>query len=206
MEVAPTIAQPETDACLLTRERRCLVTGEVRPKHELIRFVLGPAQSVVPDLAENLPGRGLWVTASRDIILTAVQKNLFSKAAKAPAVPKSDLADQVASLLHKRCLDFIGLARRSGILILGQPQVEAALKISEIRLLLTANTASQNLAYRCQVREIRRFSRDDLSAALGHANLVYVGLKAHRLTAKLQIELTRLENIAPMHHLSLGNG
>ena len=47
--------------------RRCLVTREVRPKPELLRFVVGPDQTLVFDPAERLPGRGLWLTARRDM-------------------------------------------------------------------------------------------------------------------------------------------
>ena len=46
-------------------ERRCIATGEVQPKHGLIRFVVGPEGQVVPDLSEKLPGRGIWVAADR---------------------------------------------------------------------------------------------------------------------------------------------
>ena len=52
-------------------ERRCIVTGEVQPKAGLIRFVAGPDGQVVPDLAEKLPGRGIWVTADRAAIAKA---------------------------------------------------------------------------------------------------------------------------------------
>ncbi|HLF58858.1 MAG TPA: DUF448 domain-containing protein, partial [Alphaproteobacteria bacterium] len=44
--------------------RRCLATGTLRPKAELVRFVLAPDGTVVPDINERLPGRGLWLTAS----------------------------------------------------------------------------------------------------------------------------------------------
>ena len=42
-------------------ERRCIVTRATGPKEGLIRFVLGPDDEVVPDLAGKLPGRGIWV-------------------------------------------------------------------------------------------------------------------------------------------------
>ena len=60
------------------RERRCLVTGEVRPKAALVRFVVSPDGAIVPDIAERLPGRGLWLTARRDIVAAAVAKRLFA--------------------------------------------------------------------------------------------------------------------------------
>ena len=76
-------------------ERRCIVTGDVQPKAGLLRFVLSPDGTVVPDLAEKLPGRGIWVSADRDILAKAAARGLFARAAKAPAQVPADLVDQV---------------------------------------------------------------------------------------------------------------
>ena len=103
----------------IDRERRDLVTHEVMDESRLIRFVAAPDGSVAPDLARKLPGRGLWVAADRASIETAVKKNLFSRAARAPMKPAADLADMVEGLLFRRCLDQLGLARREGVLISG---------------------------------------------------------------------------------------
>ena len=67
------------------RERRDIVSGEVLPENRLIRFVADPDGNVVPDAAAKLPGRGLWVEASKAAIDKAVEKKLFSRAAKAQA-------------------------------------------------------------------------------------------------------------------------
>lgn len=50
--------------------RRCVVTRAVLPKDQMIRFVLGPDRMIVPDLAARLPGRGMWLSASADVILS----------------------------------------------------------------------------------------------------------------------------------------
>ncbi len=46
-------------------ERKCIATGDVQPKHGLIRFVVGPDAQIVPDIAGKLPGRGIYVAADR---------------------------------------------------------------------------------------------------------------------------------------------
>jgi predicted RNA-binding protein YlxR (DUF448 family) len=174
------------------------------PKAELLRFVVGPDQALYPDLAQNLPGRGLWVSATRDAIATAAKKNLFAKAAKTSVKVAPDLVDQVAQLLHKRCLDFIGLSKRSGTAVLGQTQVEAELKSGKLVLLLLADDAGTDLrAYRAtkDLKISNRFTRKELGAALGHEQLVYLGFKRHALTGKLEAELERLEKIAKPHHI-----
>ena len=64
-------------------ERTCIVSRTVRPPAELIRFVLGPENQVVPDLRHKLPGRGVWVTARRAVVEEAVRRRLFARAFKA---------------------------------------------------------------------------------------------------------------------------
>ena len=49
-------------------ERICAATGTVKPVAEMIRFVVGPDGAVVPDLKRRLPGRGVWVTATREAL------------------------------------------------------------------------------------------------------------------------------------------
>src|ERR1700744_830485 len=92
-------------------ERKCLVSGELKTRESLIRFVIGPDQAVVPDLAENLPGHGMWVSADAASIALAARKNLFAKAAQSPAKPAADLAAQTAALMRQRCLSLLGLAK-----------------------------------------------------------------------------------------------
>ncbi|MBT3237223.1 MAG: RNA-binding protein [Rhodospirillaceae bacterium] len=109
-------------------QRRCIVSGEMRPKAEMLRFVVAPDGDVVADIEEKLPGRGFWLSADRDVIHTASARNLFAKAARAKANAPDDLADRVEALLARRCLDQIGLARRAGIAVAGFGKVESWLK------------------------------------------------------------------------------
>lgn len=48
--------------------RRCVVTRARLPKEQMVRFVVGPDRALIPDLAGKLPGRGIWLSASRDVI------------------------------------------------------------------------------------------------------------------------------------------
>ncbi|MGH7112560.1 MAG: DUF448 domain-containing protein, partial [Stellaceae bacterium] len=73
--------------------RRCLATGQVRPRAALLRFVVGPDGAIVADVAGRLPGRGLWLTPRRDIVEQAVAKRLFARAARRPVAVPPGLAD-----------------------------------------------------------------------------------------------------------------
>ncbi len=99
--------------------RKCIATGALRPKDEMLRFVVGPDGSLVPDLDGCLPGRGLWLSAQRDMVNTACAKGLFSRAARHGVEVSADLAEQLEGLMVRRCLDLLGLARRAGEAVAG---------------------------------------------------------------------------------------
>lgn len=184
-------------AALLLASRRCLVSGEVKPKSELVRFVLGPDHAVVPDLTAKLPGRGLWVSATRQALEEATRKNLFSKAAKTKVIIDKDLPAQVEGLLAHRCSGLLGLARAAGSIVTREPMVLEAMAAGTLVAVLLASDAGNDITkklsrfpalYTC-------FTREELGAALGRDHLVAVGLRAHPLTEKLQTELTRWQGV-----------
>lgn len=112
--------------------RRCLVTGDVRPRGELMRFVVGPDDTVVPDLERRLPGRGLWLTGRRDIVAEACAKRAFARGAKRQVTPMTGpdgegLDAFVEAELLRRAMDALALARKAGAYISGFEKVRAAL-------------------------------------------------------------------------------
>src|SRR5690348_6227272 len=109
------------------RARKCIVTGEVRDEAQLIRFVVSPDGEVVPDVAAKLPGRGMWVGADRATLDRPIEKNHFSKAAKANVKVSANLSDLVEKLIVQRMLGDLGMARRSGALMTGFDNVARAL-------------------------------------------------------------------------------
>ena len=46
-------------------ERHCALSRTLKPVDEMIRFVVGPGDETVPDIKRKLPGRGIWITATR---------------------------------------------------------------------------------------------------------------------------------------------
>ena len=120
-------------------ERRCIATGKSGPKDPLIRFVIAPDGSVVADLAEKLPGRGLWLGASRDTVTLAVKRKLFARAARQQVSVPDGLADRLEAALVDRAIASIAMARRSGLVVAGQAKVEAALRRGQAVLRLEAN-------------------------------------------------------------------
>jgi predicted RNA-binding protein YlxR (DUF448 family) len=178
-------------------QRRCLVTREVKGQDQMIRFVLDPSDQVVPDLDGRLPGRGMWLSADRNVLNKAVAANLFARAARAPARVEADLAGQVERLLVSRALDCLGLARRAGQVTMGFEQVRACLRSSAAGVLIAASDSSpdgrgklRRLAGDLPV--ITAFSKAELGAALGREGLVHVAVAPGRLAQRLLWYVRRL--------------
>jgi len=178
-------------------ERRCLVSGDVLSKATLVRFVVSPGGEIVPDVAERLPGRGLWLTARRDIVAMAVAKRLFGRAARRPVVVDEALADRVETLLVARCRDLIGLARRAGEAAMGFVKVERMLTAGVAGLLLGASDGARDgrgklRALAPDVRERSELTAGELGAAFGRDWAVHAALRDGRLAEALARELDRL--------------
>src|SRR6267142_5071602 len=97
------LADPEIDNGPRTEKsatmRMCAVSREVRPIGELIRFVVAPSGEVIADLKRKLPGRGLWISASRQAVAEAVRRNQFSKGFKRDVRATPTLAADTEALL-----------------------------------------------------------------------------------------------------------
>jgi predicted RNA-binding protein YlxR (DUF448 family) len=106
--------------------RLCVVTREVRPIDDMIRFVVGPDRAVVPDLKRKLPGRGVWVTARRDVVAAAVKRGAFARALRTDAKAAPDLPDTVERLMERALLDALAIARKARQVVTGHAKVEAA--------------------------------------------------------------------------------
>ncbi|WP_374598663.1 RNA-binding protein [Brevundimonas sp.] len=199
----------------IDRERRDLVTHQVMDESRLIRFVAAPDGSVAPDLGRKLPGRGLWVAADRASIQSAVKKNLFSRAAKAPLKPAADLADTVEGLLVRRCLDQLGLARREGVLISGFEKSLANIRAGKVAWIVEASDGSADgrgklLALAAHMspppKVCGTFSADDLSLALGLENAIHAVLLTGGRADRWTIEVERLAGFRSLTPLDWGVG
>jgi hypothetical protein len=180
--------------------RRCIVTREVLPKELLVRFVIDPAGTVVPDIAGKLPGRGLWVKAERAALANAVAKKLFAKAARQPVNLPDDLVDRTAALLAQRCLDLVGLARRAGEAVCGFEKVRDALRNGRVGILLAAADGAADGRGKLKALAGERpvlalFAGAELSAALGREHVVHAALAQGRLAERLVVESARLAGL-----------
>lgn len=180
-------------------ERRCIVTGDVQPKAGLVRFVVSPEGQVFPDLAEKLPGRGMWVTADRDAIAKAVKKGLFSRAAKAPVTAADNLADMVEAGLARRVVDLISLTRKAGRAVAGFEKVKGWLAEGRAKVLLQASDGSERGKGKLWTPEGGRWfgclTSSELGLAFGRDSVIHGALGAGGLSNRVVEEAAKLSGL-----------
>ena len=206
MEQSPDSPRTGTLAAA-NRERRDIVTGEVMDEAKLIRFVAGPDGVVVPDLARKLPGRGLWVAADRASVDAAAKKGLFSRSAKAKLSAPTDLGAQVETLLKRRLLAALGLAKKGGDLTSGFEKVSAAITSGKCAWLIEASDGAADGRRKLWDRTRKQprpppvfgiFSAEELGLALGLENVIHTAFLAGRAADRWAQDAHRLAGFCPL--------
>ena len=189
-------------------ERLCIATGQTGPVAGMVRFVRAPSGEVVPDIAGDLPGRGVWISAQRNLVDRAIQRRAFARGLTpdvkkgtggtgALSVPQ-DLSEEVERQLARRCLDLLGLARRSGALTAGAEKVTALAKAKKIVVLIEARDGAadgrEKLRWLCPgVPVVDLFSSRELGLALGRENVVHAALTSDGFADRFITEVRRLQ-------------
>ncbi len=185
-------------------QRRCALTRAHRAKTDLIRFVLGPDGTVVPDFKERLPGRGVWLTAACDTIAEAAKRRVFSRALKAEARVPDGLAERVDSLLAESALGAFALANKAGEVVFGHTKVEEALtKGRTIALVHAADAAADGVRkLDGKARAVTGghglpaicvFTADELGLASGRTNVIHAALIQGGAAQKFLAAASRVE-------------
>lgn len=177
--------------------RRCILTREVCSTDQLLRFVIAPDNQVVIDLTGSLPGRGLWLTATRVALECAIDRNLFSRVAKCSTTMDTSLVDDVETGLARRALDYLGLARRSRQIVTGYEQVTSALKAGDVAVLVSAGDGAMGgrnkLASLAKgLFHVQCLLIAEMSLALGRQNVVHAAVKRGSLASRFMVEVTKL--------------
>jgi len=187
--------------------RTCIVTRTERSPDEMIRFVMSPEGAAVPDLRRKLPGRGVWVTASSEIVRQAVRKRAFDRGFKQSVRADQGLAEQLDSLLASDALQLLSFANKAGAVITGSTKIATALEKRELVGLVHARDGSPDGAQKLDRLLLRRygeittsmvhgnvFTSAQLDLALGRTNVIHAALLAVPASEAFLKRVRRLED------------
>jgi predicted RNA-binding protein YlxR (DUF448 family) len=79
--------------------RKCVATGEMKAKKELVRVVRSKEGDVSVDLTGKKNGRGAYITLEKDCILQAKKKNILANHLKATI--EESVYDELLELAEK---------------------------------------------------------------------------------------------------------
>jgi hypothetical protein len=187
-------------------ERFCAASGAVVPVADMIRFVLAPDGSAVPDLKRRLPGRGIWITATRQALATAVARKAFAKSFKREVRVAADFVESTERLIEQAALDALSVAHKAGNVAIGFSKAEAALIRDRVVGVLHAREAAPDGVRKlaATVRQnndggsgniavIEAFTSVQLDLALGRPNVIHAALLAGPESDTFLARAARLE-------------
>jgi len=192
--------------------RECALTRETKPVGDLIRFVVGPDEVIVPDTDAKADGRGVWISLGESQVAQAAKKNAFAKSLKEKVLLPDDLAGLTRLRLQQRLLAALQMSRKAGQLLTGATKVKAAIEAGEVIALLTATDAAEDgrnkmltslRGYQRAAAESGRegivvphlelLSAEQMGLALGVENVIHAALTQG---AAAQSALARAERLA----------
>jgi uncharacterized protein len=174
-------------------ERFCAATGCVRPVTDMIRFVVSPDGLVVADLKRKLPGRGIWITATRQALRTAVTRKVFGRGFKRDVQVAPDMVEATERMLEQGAIGALAMAHKAGRVAIGFAKTEQALNRVRVVALIHAAEAARDGARKLdaamrrgldldtgKIAIIDTFTSAQLDLALGRSNVIHAALLAGR--------------------------
>jgi predicted RNA-binding protein YlxR (DUF448 family) len=170
-------------------ERMCAATRTVQPIDAMIRFVVAPDGAVVPDLRRKLPGRGVWITATREALAQGLRRKVFGAGFKREVRVDPALVELTERLLERSALDALAMCGKASLASAGFTRVEAAIARDPVVALLHAADAAADGVRKLDAALRRRFSEESdripivtdfasrqLDLALGRPNVIHAAL------------------------------
>ncbi len=204
-------------------ERRCILSGDLSSRKDLIRLAISSEGDVLPDPLARAPGRGAWLGVDRGTLEAAMAKGRFrgalARAFKGATLKvPDDLPERIEQALTRLLLDRLGLEMRAGHVVLGSDRIAERARMGRVARLFHAADASEDGVKKLdQAWRVgsdaegsgRRgvtlpLDRAALSVALGRDNVVHMALtddgSARRVDAILGRLMHFLEAAQPPQH------
>lgn len=176
----------------------------------MFRFAVGPDRMIAPDLSARLPGRGIWLSASGDVIVSAHVPGdgyrrlvrAFARAARGTVTVPPNLPDMLEAALLRRIGDTLGLARRAGQTIAGFDKAREWVRGGRARLVLQASdgSAAERARFlsgcdRAAVTVVDPLPADVLGRIFARDHVVHVAVTPGRLAEALATDAGRLAGL-----------
>jgi len=186
-----------------TPERSCIGCRRVQGKQSLLRFVLAPDRTVVPDLQGKLPGRGAYICQNMDCLREATAKRQFARAFRGDVLGAGFdvLMPILEQVMRDRISGYLALANKAGKVISGSDTVMDALRRGDVGVLFIASDSSESTRRRFESTAERGavpccslFDQIHLGTLLGKEQRSIVAVNGSGFVDSIRNELHRYGN------------
>ena len=181
--------------------RKCIASGEVKDKSSLLRFVVTPDNMVVADVLEKLPGKGIWLGCSKDLLEKTLRDGLFARVTKKPINVPETLLDDVEQMLTNRVISLISLARKSGRAVAGYEKVKDWLSKDLATVLVQSQDGSERGKSKLSTPRGGTFidwlKSSELGLAFGRQTVIHCALASGGITKRVVHDALRLKGLRP---------
>ena len=179
--------------------RKCVITGLVKPKNALLRFTILPSNEFVPDFNKKLGGKGIYFSNSKSLIRNVVQTAKIGKLIHKPAKYDQNLPDLIEKLLAAKGLEALNLARKSGNLIFGFEKIKEQIIKNKVAFVVEATDAGadgkQKMFELCKNIEIVSiYDSATFDRAFDKEMVVYIAILKSESSANVYEHLKRYED------------
>lgn len=185
--------------------RLCAVSRVHKSPDELIRFVLGPEGVIAPDLARRLPGRGVWVDATRKSVTAAVHRQVFARSLKQAVFLPDDLPGLIERLMVKRLGEAISIANKAGLLTVGFGKVDELISRGQAAVLIHATDGAKDGSAKLDRKfkallgperatevTVAELTGPELDLAIGRSNVVHAAASEGGASQRILQEAMRV--------------
>jgi ribosomal protein L7Ae-like RNA K-turn-binding protein len=172
----------------------CVVSGEALDTERMLRFVIGPENTLYPDFAENLPGKVLWC----NLYGPTLRQALATKAFGADVVIPDTILDTIEKGLRFQALSMVSMARKAGHLYTGAEKTEQMIRNGKAAIYLTASPKDADTRMKLTllsgqaVKIVDLFDSDELSRASGMNKVFHAALMRGALTKRFFANVRRM--------------
>ena len=178
--------------------RKCVLTGVVKSKEELLRFVLLQDGTVIPDFNKKVSGHGFYISNSKRLLTELTVKNPLNKILHTKTIVGENLPQIVENILCQKGLEAVNLARKAGNLIPGFEKVKDIIAKGKAAFVIQATDAGddgkQKIAEMAKnIEIITVYDVATLSNALKRENTVYMAVLNNPMNNMVRLALTRYQ-------------
>lgn len=179
--------------------RKCVLTGNIRKKSELLRFVLLKNGDFIPDFNKKFSGKGIYVSNSKSLLENAFKTVKLGKILHRNVNFYPDLPELVEHILAAKGLEALNLARKSGNLLFGFEKVKESILKNKVAFVIEATDAGadgkEKMASLCRnMEKISVYDSATFDKAFNRDTVVYMAVLKSEISAMVYENLKRYEN------------